>query len=128
LPGYLRVRGKPPISTSTSVTFPVRIVAHPVAKGTVEFTARTRCLVTHYTAHTARMVEQPIGVRTPMAMTAIAKLICDGIGTTQFLFFAVKNDFIKRTVTWKFLADYPRGILIVNDLTNRPHFLEIIAS
>jgi hypothetical protein len=76
------------MSTSTSVTFPVRIVAHPVAKGTVEFTARTRCLVPHYTAHTARMVEQPIGVRTPTAIKAIpaiAKFVWDGPGTTQSL-------------------------------------------
>ena len=56
------------------------------------------------------MVEQPIGVRTPTAIkviTAIAKLIWYGLGTTQFLFFAVKDDFIKtyRDVPVKFLAD-----------------------
>lgn len=55
------------------------------------------------------MVEQPIGVRTPTAIkviTAIAKLIWYGLGTTQFLFFAVKDDFIKtyRDVPVKFLA------------------------
>jgi hypothetical protein len=51
---------------------PVRIVAHPVADGTVSLTdAPTACLATRYTARTARMVEQPIGVRTPTAIKAI---------------------------------------------------------
>ena len=55
---------------------PVRIVAHPVADGTVSLTdARTVCHATRYMAHTARMVEQPIGVRTRTAIniTAIPK-------------------------------------------------------
>ena len=39
-----------------------------VAKSIAEFTARTACLAIRYTAHTARMVEQPIGVHTPTAI------------------------------------------------------------
>ena len=54
---------------------PVRIVAHPVADGTVSLTdAPTACLATRYTARTARMVEQPIGVRTPTAIKAITAI------------------------------------------------------
>jgi hypothetical protein len=53
---------------------PVRIVAHPVADGAIEpMDARTACLVTLYMALMGRMVEQPIGARTPTAMTAIVK-------------------------------------------------------
>ena len=66
-------------------------MAHPVAKGTVEFTARTVCHATRYMAHTARMVEQPIGVRTLTAIKAIpaiAKFVWDSPGTTQSLRFA----------------------------------------
>lgn len=56
---------------------PAYILVHLVtAIHTVDFTdARTACLATRYTAHTARMVAQPIGVSTPTAMTVIAKLI-----------------------------------------------------
>jgi len=53
----------------------------------------------------------------------------DGMGTTEFLFFAAKDDFIKahRDVLVKFLADYVHGIHVVNDPANRPRVLEIMA-
>jgi sulfonate transport system substrate-binding protein len=53
----------------------------------------------------------------------------DGMGTTQFLFFAAKDDFIKahRDVLVKFLADYVHGIHVVNDPANRPRVLKIMA-
>ena len=53
----------------------------------------------------------------------------DGMGTTQFLFFAAKDDFIKahRDVLVKFLADYVHGIHLVNDPANRPRVLKIMA-
>ncbi len=53
----------------------------------------------------------------------------DGMGTTQFLFFAAKEDFIKthRDVLVKFLADYVHGIQVVHDPANRPRVLKIMA-
>jgi NitT/TauT family transport system substrate-binding protein len=53
----------------------------------------------------------------------------DGMGTTQFLFFAAKDSFIKthRDVLVKFLADYVHGIHVVNDAANRPRALKIMA-
>ncbi|HZL32053.1 MAG TPA: ABC transporter substrate-binding protein [Pseudolabrys sp.] len=53
----------------------------------------------------------------------------DGMGTTQFLLFAAKEDYIKahRDVLVKFLADYVRGIHVVHDPANRPRVLKIMA-
>jgi len=53
----------------------------------------------------------------------------DGMGTTQFLFFAAKEDFIKahRDVLVKFLTDYVHGIHVVHDPANRPRVLKIMA-
>ena len=53
----------------------------------------------------------------------------DGMGTTQFLFFTAKEDFIKkhRDVLVKFLADYVHGIGVVHDPKNRERVLKIMA-
>jgi NitT/TauT family transport system substrate-binding protein len=53
----------------------------------------------------------------------------DGMGTTQFLFFAAKDDFIKqhRDMLVKFLSDYVHGINVVNDPANRPRVLKIMS-
>ncbi|MGH9806744.1 MAG: hypothetical protein ACRD9W_05690, partial [Terriglobia bacterium] len=51
------------------------------------------------------------------------------MGTTQFLFFAAKENFINahRDVLVKFLADYVHGIKVVQDPANRPRVLKIMA-
>ena len=53
----------------------------------------------------------------------------DGMGTTQFLFFCAKEDFIKqhRDVLVKFLADYVHGIAVVHEPKNRERVLKIMA-
>ena len=53
----------------------------------------------------------------------------DGMGTTQFLFFCAKEDFIKahRDVLVKFLADYVHGIGVLHDPKNRPRVLQIMS-
>lgn len=53
----------------------------------------------------------------------------DGMGTTQFLFFCAKDNFIKqhRDVLVKFLADYVHGIGVVHDPKNRERVLKIMA-
>ena len=53
----------------------------------------------------------------------------DGMGTTQFLFFCAKEDFIKqhRDVLVKFLADYVHGIGAVHEPKNRERVLKIMA-
>ena len=53
----------------------------------------------------------------------------DAMGTTQFLFFCAKADFIKahRAVLVKFLADYVHGIGVVHDPKNRDRVLKIMA-
>jgi ABC-type nitrate/sulfonate/bicarbonate transport system substrate-binding protein len=51
------------------------------------------------------------------------------MGTTQFLFFCAKKDFIKqhRDVLVKFLADYVHGIGVVHEPKNRERVLKIMA-
>jgi hypothetical protein len=53
----------------------------------------------------------------------------DGMGTTLFLFFCAKEDFIKqhRDVLVKFLADYVHGIAVVHEPKNRERVLKIMA-
>ncbi len=53
----------------------------------------------------------------------------DGMGTTQFLFFCAKEEFIKahRAELVKFLADYVHGIGVVHDPKNRERVLGIMA-
>lgn len=53
----------------------------------------------------------------------------DGMGTTQFLFFCAKDEFIKahRDVLVKFLADYVHGIGVVHDPKNRERVLTIMS-
>lgn len=53
----------------------------------------------------------------------------DAMGTTQFLFFCAKEDFIKahRDVLVKFLTDYVRGIGAVHDAKNREQVLKIMS-
>jgi len=53
----------------------------------------------------------------------------DGMGTTQFLLFAAKEDFIKahRDVLVNFLADYVHGTNVVEDAKNRPRVLKIMS-
>jgi NitT/TauT family transport system substrate-binding protein len=53
----------------------------------------------------------------------------DGMGTTQFLLFCAKEDFIKqhRGILVKFLADYVHGIGVVHDPKNRERVLKIMA-
>lgn len=53
----------------------------------------------------------------------------DGMGTTEFLFFAVKDDFIAkhRDILVKFLTDYVHGTGVVHDPKNRDRVLKIMA-
>ena len=53
----------------------------------------------------------------------------DGMGTTEFLFFCAKQDFIKahRDVLVKFLSDYVHGLGVVYDPKNRERVLNIMA-
>jgi len=53
----------------------------------------------------------------------------DAMGTTQFLFFCAKEDFIAkhRDVLVKFLADYVHGIGVVHEAKNRDRVLKIMA-
>jgi sulfonate transport system substrate-binding protein len=53
----------------------------------------------------------------------------DAMGTTQFLFFCAKEDFIKkhRAMLVKFLADYVHGIGAVHDPKNRDRVLKIMS-
>jgi ABC-type nitrate/sulfonate/bicarbonate transport system substrate-binding protein len=53
----------------------------------------------------------------------------DGMGTTEFLFFCAKENFIRqhRDVLVKFLADYVHGIGVVHEPKNRERVLKIMA-
>jgi ABC-type nitrate/sulfonate/bicarbonate transport system substrate-binding protein len=53
----------------------------------------------------------------------------DAMGTTQFLFFCAKENFIKahRAVLVKFLGDYVHGIGVVHDPKNRDRVLKIMS-
>jgi sulfonate transport system substrate-binding protein len=53
----------------------------------------------------------------------------DGLGTTQFLFFAGRQDVLaaKRAVLVKFFEDYVRGIRFVTDPKNRDRVLKAVA-
>jgi len=53
----------------------------------------------------------------------------DAMGTTQFLFFCAKRDFIKkhRAVLVKFLADYVHGIGVVENPKNRDRVVKIMS-
>jgi len=53
----------------------------------------------------------------------------DAMGTTQFLFFCAKRDFIKkhRDVLVKFLADYVHGIGVVENPKNRDRVVKIMS-
>src|SRR5258708_32426132 len=53
----------------------------------------------------------------------------DGLGTTQFLFFAAKEDVIaaKRDLLVKYLEDYVQGVQFVLDPKNRDRVIKVIA-